>query len=258
MKQEELNEILRLHKLWLEGKDGGAKADLKGADLKGADLKGADLECADLKKAILADADLYEANLYRANLKWADLREANLSGANLKGADLKGAELECADLKGANLEGADLKGANLIRAFLVKANLEGAYLAGADLTEAKLYRANLKGANLKLADLSKANIDYTCWPLWCGSLAVTVDSKIASQLVYHAVRACQSVADDADVVAFCNDPIVTRLANRFHRADECGKIESKDGVLTSPCKRKGKCLTSQRKTQKRNISTISL
>ena len=27
----------------------------------------------------------------------------------------------------------------------------------------------------------------------------------------------------------CNDPIVIRLANRFHRADECGKIEAKEG-----------------------------
>lgn len=149
MKREELDKILRLHELWLAGKKGGAKADLRNADLRGAILEGANLLVA--------------------------------------------------DLGGANLEGADLS----------MANLRGTHLLG----------TNLRGANL----------DYACWPLWCGSLDVKICSRIASQLVYHAVRACQSVLDDADVVAFCNDPIVIKLANRFHRVYECGKIYAKEG-----------------------------
>lgn len=123
MKQEKLDEVLRLHKLWLAGEDGGARAILEGA-----------------------------------NLKWADLNLADLRGASLRGAD----------------------------------------------------------------------IDYASWPLWCGSLSVTIDACIAAQLVYHAVRACQSVTDDPDVVAFCNDKVVITLANRFHRVDECGRIEAKE------------------------------
>ena len=38
----ELNKILKKHKLWLANEDGGERADLQGADLQGADLKGAD------------------------------------------------------------------------------------------------------------------------------------------------------------------------------------------------------------------------
>lgn len=31
-------------------------------------------------------------------------------------------------------------------------------------------------ANLWKADLREANIDYSCWPLWCGSLSVKVEN----------------------------------------------------------------------------------
>jgi hypothetical protein len=34
----------------------------------------------------------------------------------------------------------------------------------------------LKGANLQNADLRGADLDYSCWPLWCGSLGVIADN----------------------------------------------------------------------------------
>ena len=48
MTQEEINQILKKHSLWLAGKKGGESANLKGADLIGAYLKGADLYGASL------------------------------------------------------------------------------------------------------------------------------------------------------------------------------------------------------------------
>lgn len=194
MKREELDEILRLHKLWIAGEDGGDMAVLSGADLSGSDLEGANLRVA----------NLYGANLYGANLREAILQGSSLRGANLDGANLEGANLRMASLRGAHLEGANLEGANLQGADLEGADLEGASLRGAD-------------------------IDYASWPLWCGSLNVKIDARIAAQLVYHCVRACQSVKDDEDVVSFCNDPVVIKLANRFHRVDECGRIEAAEG-----------------------------
>lgn len=88
MNKEELNEVLRLHKMWLNDEEEGVRADLRGADLRGADLRG----------AYLSYADLRGADLSYANLSYADLIGANLSGANLRGANLRGA-----DLSGANL-----------------------------------------------------------------------------------------------------------------------------------------------------------
>ena len=103
-----MQEILRLHKLWLEGDPSGVRADLRDADLRGADLEGAHLRFANLEGANLEGADLTCAHLRFANLQGANLIGANLEGANLRGAHLEGADLEGADLRDADLRGADL------------------------------------------------------------------------------------------------------------------------------------------------------
>lgn len=46
MTQEELNSILRLHKAWLNGKEGGKRTDLRGADLRRAILEDSDFRRA--------------------------------------------------------------------------------------------------------------------------------------------------------------------------------------------------------------------
>jgi hypothetical protein len=146
----ELQEILRLHVLWLRSESGGKHADLYGADLRGANLRGADLRGANLRRADLRRADLRGANLRGADLRRADLYGANLSGADLYGANLRGADLRRADLRRADLSGADLRRADLRGANLSGANLSGADLYGADLSGANLSGANLRGANLIL------------------------------------------------------------------------------------------------------------
>ncbi len=110
MTQNELNEVLSLHKQWLksdgaEGKRANLKrANLKRANLNRANLNGTNLNGADLSGAYLYSADLSGADLCRANLNGADLKDANLHRADLSGADLSGADLYLADLSGANLD----------------------------------------------------------------------------------------------------------------------------------------------------------
>jgi hypothetical protein len=116
---------------------------------------------------------------------------ANLSGANLSGANLSGANLSGANLTEANLTKANLREANLREADLREANLHGADLRGADLREANLHGADLHGADLRGADLSEANLDFSSWPLWCGSLKVKIDEKQARQLLAHAFNVAQ-------------------------------------------------------------------
>jgi hypothetical protein len=113
MNQEQINEILEMHKLWLEGKPEGKQAyfewlDLRGADLKGVNLQGVNFRVADLRKANFQKANLQEGDFYMANLCSANLKEADLIGANLQSARLNGADLEGANLNGADFEGADL------------------------------------------------------------------------------------------------------------------------------------------------------
>lgn len=105
-----------------------------------------------------------------------------------------------------------------------QANLRWADLRGADLCEADLCGANLRevdlrGANLHRANLCGANLDFSCWPLWCGSLDVTVDKRIAAQLAYHF---CRVRCDDPEVQAA--QKALAPLANQFHRVEECGRI----------------------------------
>ena len=101
--QKELNEILKDHKLWLEGK-GGKCANLSDVDLRYTDLKGANLRGADLQDADLRDANLKYADLRYGNLEYADLRFANLKYANLSNVNLRDANLKYADLRYGNLE----------------------------------------------------------------------------------------------------------------------------------------------------------
>ena len=154
------------------------------------------------KKAIL-DYDLRGADLSNANLRGADLSNANLSDADLSDADLRGADLRSAGLRGANLNDADLRGANL--------------------SNANLSDANLKGANLNDADLRSANLDYSCYPLWYGSLHLKANKRLACQLAYHL---CSMQCDDADYVKMRNS--ILGFANQFHRVDKCGELKERE------------------------------
>ena len=161
------------------------------------------------KQAIL-DYDLKGADLRYAELRYVDLSDSDLRYADLRGTKLSGANLVNANLINTDLSGADLRGANLSGANLVNANLMDANLSGADLTD-----ANLTGANLNGADL-----DYSCYPLWCGSLHIKADKRLACQLAYHL---CSLQCDDADYIKMRNS--ILDFANQFHRVCECGKLE---------------------------------
>ena len=99
------------------------------------------------------------------------------------------------------------------RADLCDANLCGANLSGADLCD----------ANLRRADLSGANIDFSCLPLWCGSLSAHFDDRQIIQLIYHTVKSGLNSKNTGEEVKNELTKLID-LANRFHRVDECGRI----------------------------------
>lgn len=144
----------------------------------------------------------------------ADLSEAELRGAYLMGANLRGA-----DLRGADLSEAYLRRANLTRADIRRADLRGANLSGA-----KLNRVDLRGTDLKETDLSGADLDFSCLPLWCGSLNVHFDDRQLYQIAYHLVRAGlyskNASKETKDELSKLID-----FANKFHRVEECGEIK---------------------------------
>ena len=92
-----------------------------------------------------------------------------------------------------------------------RANLRRANLQGADLQDADLQDANLRGANL----------DFSVWPLWCGSIGAIVDSRIQRQLLYHAY-ATDNPEQDADIAELFQSELFRRVIAKFHRFDQCG------------------------------------
>ena len=114
-----------------------------------------------------------------------------------------------ADLRGADLQESDLRGADL---------------RGADLREADLRGADLREADLRGADLREADLDFSCLPLWCGSLNAHFDDRVLIQIAYHLVRAGLH-SKNASPETKTELTKLIDFANRFHRVGECGKIE---------------------------------
>jgi uncharacterized protein YjbI with pentapeptide repeats len=86
--------------------------------------------------------------------------------------------------------------------------------------------ADLSDANLSYADLRNAYLDYSAFPLWCGGLNVKIDDRIAIQLLYHFVSNVKSSPYTSKALkSLCSLKSVIKQANKFHRANECGKIE---------------------------------
>lgn len=85
--------------------------------------------------------------------------------------------------------------------------------------------ADLYGADLRGANLYGANLDFSCWPLWCGSLHVKIDDRIAHQLIYHVCSAIISSPEVSDSIksVMLSRPVLD-IANKFHRVDECGEL----------------------------------
>lgn len=150
------------------------------------------------KEWINGDGGEY-ASLSHEDLRGASLRYANLSHADLSDADLSDADLRDADLRYANLRDADLTGANL---------------RDADLTD-----ADLRGANLR-----DTNLDYSCLPLWCGSLKTHFDDKQLVQIAYHLVKSGLQSKNASEETKKELSKLID-FANKFHRVDECGEIK---------------------------------
>ena len=165
------------------------------------------------REEVIQKLEAGDKNFKICNLSGLNLCDANLCDANLRGADLRGANLRDAYLRDAYLRHADLRHADLC----------GANLRHADLRHADLCGANLCGANLRDAYLRGADIDYACWPLWCGGLHVKIDKRIACQLAYHF---CAQDCDDPEYIAARN--AILSFANQFHRTEECGLLELGD------------------------------
>lgn len=160
----------------------------------------------------------HEGGGERADLSDSDLRRSDLSHSDLRGADLSDSNLYYSDLSFSDLS---------------FSNLSGSDLSFSNLSNSNLSNSNLRFSILNCSDLRKADIDYSTWPLWCGSLKAYVDDRIAIQLLYHTLSVVQHspyVSDELKRALLTPGNI--DAANRFHRVEECGELEVYDNGNT--------------------------
>ena len=107
------------------------------------------------------------------------------------------------------------------RAVLQSVKLQGAYLQG----------VNLQGAYLQGVNLQGADLDYSCMPLWCGDLKASYDDKQIIQQLFHVMSHVKNSTNASDEIKELLNEVNLKWANKFHRVDECGIIESEKGGL---------------------------
>ena len=171
----------------------------------------------------LVGVDLSNRDLRGCDLSNSDLRDSNLSGSNLSGSDLRGS----------NLSGSNLINSNLSRSNLYNSNLSNCELSNCNLSGSNLSNCDLSRSNLRFTNLSRSDLDFACMPLWCGDLKAGYDDKQIIQQLYHVlshVKYSPNASDDLKSKMLTDELI--ELANRFHRANECGKLtERQHGTL---------------------------
>ena len=97
----------------------------------------------------------------------------------------------------------------------------------ADLSHADLSHADLSHADLREADFGEADLDYSCLPLWCGSLSANFDDRQLKQIAYHLVKAGLQSKNASEETKTELRKLIP-FANGFHRAEECGLIKEAD------------------------------
>ena len=91
----------------------------------------------------------------------------------------------------------------------------------ADLRDADLGGANLCYTDLGGANLRDANLDYSCFPLWCGGVDWEVDDKLPRML---AAFICSMKCDDKEIKEM--QDMLLPYAKKSHRAREIlGEVE---------------------------------
>lgn len=165
-----LDEVLRLHSLWLSGKDGGEPAEIDGECLEGVNLEGVNLSGKLVKKGEpyytgyaerdehIVGAVFRNVNLNEANLKNANLSGARFYGGSMENADLEGCSLEDARLGQQSLKGAKLKGVNMEGVSIEKSDLRSVILEDVNLCHSSLCRVNLSRSRVENVTLHSSRL----------------------------------------------------------------------------------------------------
>lgn len=162
MAQVELDDIMRLHTMYLRGQRGGARAVIKYKNLSHLHFKSHDLSQADFTGSIFVESDLSYGTFSGCCFFACDLRNANLGYADFTRSDFRGAYVAGADLTEANMHEVDMReGKIMLRdedSGLADRKRSGGKEAKTVFSGAKLKRTNMRGAQAQAVDFSDADV----------------------------------------------------------------------------------------------------
>lgn len=188
LSQDELDQIMRMHALYLKGHHGGARAVIKFRNLSGLSFRGQDLSHADFTGSCLIGTDMSAGKFVSSTFFACDMRRANLERASFVRADFRGAFVAGANLRGADLKSADLREGKIMEkstegyladrvrrdgqngavartvftgARMMETNLSGVRAASADFSDADLSNVRIQGADFRNANLEGANLSHS-------------------------------------------------------------------------------------------------
>jgi len=181
--QAELDEIIRMHGLWLAdpncgkrcvlggydlsglqfGKLGGSSVDLNGADFAQADLSGTDADDILMHHCNFNGAKFDDGHWRRPIFAYADMRRASAKRVTWGIPGGRGSEKRsAADLSYTALQDTDLTGSRICGLFygtkLARASLVGADLSLSDFSGPMHHDMSFAGANLRDAKLRDCHI----------------------------------------------------------------------------------------------------
>lgn len=172
--QRQVDEMIKLHGLWLRGKEGGERAKIIGVDLSGLSLTGAHLRRAQMRDVKLADVnisvvDFSDVEFLRVTIEHADARYSTFSDTIWKNCTLRDSVLDessfyYAYFKSSELYDNQFRKVNLCSADALYTCLGGNDFRGAlfDNKSEKLKELNkqIKGYSESHEDISSVNDEY--------------------------------------------------------------------------------------------------
>ena len=161
MTQNELNEIIKLHELWLRDSARGKQAVFEDTDLSGLSFTR-----ANLSKSKFYGCSLIETNFSCAVLEESEFNEIDLTNALFYESDLTRATIDNASAPDVNFRAAKLisirvSDSDFSRGYFKDAIAQNSQWYDVNLTDAVLLSANFIHADIRDCNLTGIRVNYT-------------------------------------------------------------------------------------------------
>lgn len=179
--QDQLDEMLILHELWLKEDSCGVKADLSGKDLSGLVIQNKILD-----KINLSGSTLYDVQLQDTSLKDANLDRVRMAGVNLADVDLSHATCCRVHIEDSVFHDTILYSTDFNDSCIENCYFENVYFCFAKLSHTYLYKSTLNKVDFSSGDLSHIIIDNCNLSADCAFGATCLAcSTITKQHIYQ-------------------------------------------------------------------------